>query len=255
MTNKIKVGLTSWEEKNQTGPRDNREEFKRLPFMRLLDGTNVVRCITDAYAYCFIRYNGPNARSKFGDRVYTAWPTYNDEDGNSLCPAYNNREELTGSKGNPKKRYFVGVIDRRDQKIKIFDMSLLVYDQIVVNLNEMSETDPDKRRFSPTEFDINIRYNADASSPSGYYHVMPRPVAPLSEADLDLIKSEGGLDQIKAVLERQSASPKPESVQRRLENLGWVPGQAVESEEKSELKAATDEDLSFDEPVSASAVN
>jgi len=41
--NNIKVGLTSWNEKNQTGPREPREELPRINFLRLKDGNNVVR--------------------------------------------------------------------------------------------------------------------------------------------------------------------------------------------------------------------
>jgi hypothetical protein len=252
----IKVGLTSWNEKNQTGPREPREDLPRIPFLRLKDGNNVVRCITDPYAYFHIKYKGPKSRGKFGDRVNTAWPTHKD------CPAYLNREALTGSKGNPKKRYFVPVIDRGDQSIKIFDMSLLVYEQIDGILEDIKDATGEQHK--PTEFDINIRYNSNSPTPSGYYNVMARPVTPLSEADVELINTiDGGMETISKILDRQSASPTPERVQKRLEALGWDPSAASDSdseeeaEEKGDLKEPEEEDYSFDdetdEPVQAAA--
>jgi len=262
--NNIKVGLTSWNEKNQTGPREPREELPRINFLRLKDGNNVVRCITDPYAYFHIKYKGPKSRGKFGDRVKTAWPTHQNEDGDSLCPAYLNREALTGSKGNPKKRYFVPVIDRNDQSIKIFDMSLLVYEQIEGIIADIK--DATKEEHKPTEFDINVRYNSNSLTPSGFYNVMARPVTSLSEADMELINSiDGGLETINKVLDRQSASPSPERVQKRLEDLGWDPTaedkEEVEADTKSgDLKEPAEEDYSFDEetdnkPVAAAAAN
>jgi hypothetical protein len=258
--NNIKVGLTSWNEKNQTGPREPREELPRIPFLRLSDGNNVVRCITDPYAYFHIKYKGPNSRGKFGDRVNTAWPTFED------CPAYLNREALTGSKGNPKKRYFVPVIDRSDQSVKIFDMSLLVYEQLEGIVEDIK--DATKEEHNPTQFDVNVRYNSNSPTPSGYYNVMARPVTSLSEADVELInKIDGGMETIEKVLDRQSASPTPERVQRRLEKLGWDPNTVAESESKDkdeetksgDLNEPEEEDYSFDEetdePTAAAAAN
>ena len=262
MSDNITVGLTSWNEKNQTGPREQREELPKLDFLRLKNGNNVVRILTDPYVYYHIRYKGPKSRGSFGDRVNTAWPTHADDDGNSLCPAYLNREALTNSKANPKKRYFVAVIDRGDNVVKIFDMSVLVYEQLQGILADVKEATGEDH--APSGFDINIRYNNKASSPSGFYHVMGRPPASLSEADVELIKAVGndnvsGQEAITKILDRQSASPRPESVQRRLENLGWTEGAEAQGESEGKgngsgnLEEADDDDYSFEKPADAPA--
>jgi hypothetical protein len=248
MSDNIKVGLTGWGDKNQTGPREQREELPRLPFLRLQNGNNVLRIITDPYVYYHIRYKGPKSKGSFGDRVNTAWPTHKED-----CPAFNNREALTGSKANPKKRYFVAVIQRGDNEVKLFDMSVLVYEQLQGILADLKEaTGEDK---SPSDFDINIRYNSKASSPSGFYHVMGRPEAALSENDVSLI-NDVGQDTIAKILDRQSASPRPDQVQRRLEALGWT-GEAAETEEEpsEDLQEAKDDDYSFEAPADATAAN
>jgi hypothetical protein len=250
MSENIKVGLTGWGDKNQTGPREDREELPRLPFMRLQNGNNVLRIITDPYVYYHIRYKGSKSKGSFGDRVNTAWPTHKED-----CPAYN--FICKPNKTNPKKRYFVAVVDRRDNEVKIFDMSVLVYEQLQGILADLKEATSEDH--APTDFDINIRYNSKASSPSGFYHVMGRPVAALSEADVELINGIGS-DVITKILDRQSASPRPDQVQRRLESLGWSPDESsTEEEEASEdLEGAKEDDYSFDKPdksAEASAAN
>jgi hypothetical protein len=201
-----------------------------------------MRIITEVpYLYCYVKYIGTKSKSKYGDRIYTAWPTYND------CPAYKHFCEPINKK--PKNRYKVAVIDRSDQQIKILDMSLVVYDQINVILEELKETTG--KDCNPTQFDINVKFNSKSSTPNGYYHTMNRPPAPFSEADKDLINLIG-MDKIEQILDRSTSSPKPEMVLKRMQALGWteeapaiVPEKGVEG---GELVTPDDDDYSFASP-------
>lgn len=235
--NNTGFGLSTWDEKNNVGRREtNREELPRIEYLRLKEGNNVLRIVSQPYKYYMIRYKAPGDTAGYGKRVNCSYPKYED------CPCVE-----AGYK--PKSRYLVGVIERgaKDKDgnpapaIRLFDMSVLVYEQL-----QSFKDDPEVG--VPDSYDINVRFNPKASSPQGFYSVIPRPKAALSEADVNLIEAVGA-DNIHKTLLRQSTPLPPEFVRKRLESLGWTGKREIEPKGAAaavaELETATDEDTDF----------
>jgi hypothetical protein len=238
-------GLTTWGEPKTTFDRSqNSDDRATIPFARLKDGSNVMRIVTPPYKYHQIRFKAQGEKG-FGRRVNTAWPKYDD------CPA-----KLAGF--YPKKRYLVGVIDRRDEDIKILDMSILVYEQLQRILKVMKEEDG--KDHQADEFDICIDYDSKASTPAAFYQTMQRPVKPLNDADLELLKAKK--DDLDEALLRHSTPPPPDVVRKRMEALGWQ-GESAPRKTKDDggngtskqenLKETEEADYSFQKPAQAEA--
>lgn len=217
-------GLSSWDEEVNVGNNKSQsvDESERLPFLRLKEGNNTLRIITKPYRYNMVRFKASADEKGFGRRINCSWPI---ED----CPSVK-------ADFKPKTRWLVGVIDRSDNQVKIFDMSVLVYQQLKNIKEDIEYGEPDK-------FDINVRMNSKAG-PTGYYTVLPRGKAPLSEADLQL--KESVESTLQAQLERLSTPPKSETVLRRMEELGYKGGVVDQgSSEESNLPSNNDDDYDF----------
>lgn len=199
----MNFGFTNWEENNSFVKNDF--SGNRLPFLKLNKGNNNVRIITMPAKYWQIRFE--DGKSRFGSRVLCS-NLIADPVTKGQCPT-----ALAGY--SPKNRYMIGVINRSVEggEICIFDMSVLVYD----SLRGLS-MDPDWG--APDSFEINIRYNPEAGSPTGIYTVIPRKKVPLSEEDLELIEKVGRKN-IEETLARLTSPPEPEKVRDKLISLGW----------------------------------
>lgn len=231
--NKVSFGLSTWDEKTSTGRPQN--DLPRLDFLRLKEGNNVLRIVTPPYKYHMIRYKSPGNEKDFGKRVNCAYPKYDN------CPTIE-----AGYKS--KIRYLVGVIERNGQDgpaLKVLDMSILVYEQL-----QNFKDDPEVG--SPDSYDINIRFNPKASSPQGFYSVIPRPKAPLSAADVELIEAFG-TDKLEEVMTRYSTPPAPDAVRKRLESLGWTGKKEAETKSngQGDLETVNDDDYKFPQPTAA----
>lgn len=176
-------GLTNWDEvevKQQGyGPR------KDL-YMRLQGGSNVVRVITKPHEYSVHRYKTNENDPGFGERI--------------LSSLYHGRDPLIDKGFKPKRRWLVGVIDRRTQSYKILDMSISVFKSI-------QELVRDEDWGDPTQYDIDIKVDKNGG-PTGYYAVVPKSKKPLSAGDLE-IKQQVDLEDLK----RRCTPPTPEQVE------------------------------------------
>lgn len=241
----VGYGLSTWDEKPNIPRRQQREDLPQIPFLRLKEGNNIIRVVTAPYKYFMIRFKGPGDKRPYGTRVNSAYPKYDSSKGTEDCPT---KPFWTGK--TPKERFLAGVIDRSEQKIKIYDLSLLVYEQLH-NFKEDPEYGP------ATTYDINIRFNPKATSPQGYYTVIPRPKTDLSEADLNLVEEAG--EDLHKVLLRHATPPPPEVVRKRMMDLGWDGKPPPAKEEKKsngssdtpteELAVAQDDDYDFPAPA------
>lgn len=183
-----KYGLTNWDEvevKQQSGQR------KDL-YMRLQDKNNVVRMITKPHEYMVHRYKTNPDDPGFGERV--------------MSSLYHGRDPLVDKGLKPKRRWLVGIIDRRTQSYKILDMSVSVFKSI-------QELVRDEDWGDPTQYDIDIKVDKNGG-PTGYYTVIPKSKKPLSAADLD-IKSQVDLDDLK----RRCTPPTPEQVEELIKAI------------------------------------
>lgn len=183
-----KYGLTNWDEvevKQQSGQR------KDL-YMRLQDKNNVVRMITKPHEYMVHRYKTNPDDPGFGERI--------------MSSLYHGRDPLVDKGLKPKRRWLVGIIDRRTQSYKILDMSVSVFKSI-------QELVRDEDWGDPTQYDIDIKVDKNGG-PAGYYTVIPKSKKPLSAADLD-IKSQVDLDDLK----RRCTPPTPEQVEELIKAI------------------------------------
>ena len=183
-----KYGLTNWDEvevKQQSGQR------KDL-YMRLQDKNNVVRMITKPHEYMVHRYKTNPDDPGFGERI--------------MSSLYHGRDPLVDKGLKPKRRWLVGIIDRRTQSYKILDMSVSVFKSIQDLVRDEDWGDP-------TQYDIDIKVDKNGG-PTGYYTVIPKSKKPLSAADLD-IKSQVDLDDLK----RRCTPPTPEQVEELIKAI------------------------------------
>lgn len=230
-------GLTTWDEQTQKPQQSRQNDTKRLDFVKLEKGNNILRIITAPAKYWFAKYD--DGKSPYGRRVRCAFPAVPRNE----CPTV-----MAGAK--PKKRYYAGVIQRNasgDDEVKIFDMSVVVYEKL-----QSFNSDPEYG--TPDLFDINVRYNPESSTPTDFYSVIPRSKKPLSEADLALINSVG-IDFINEQLTHLSTPHSVERVEQSLIKLGWDGTVKVQSISKTETKSEekdeldTEADYSFENPV------
>lgn len=239
--NKPSVGIRTWGDVPKNKNRQFNDDVPRLPFMRLQQGINNLRIITDVGVYYHVRWKGPKSTRKFGDRIRTAYPTYDAE-----CPIKN----IMGLE--PKERYMVIVIDRSDNELKVLDMGQLTHEQINTNLEVKNSIRKDGTKITPRDFDISIKFDPKSDTPNGFYSVVVHDSIPMSTEDFDLINDIGGQEVLDKILNRQILCPKPETVRKRLEDLGWD-GEAVKKKSdkventnsKSVLSEPEEEDYSF----------
>jgi hypothetical protein len=251
--NKVSVGLIPWGTRQKPASQNfNNEDLPKLPYLRLKDGSNIVRVVTPSANYYHIRYLPKDSKKNFGDRVRTAYPTYGQE-----CPVL---KDLKLTEKDIKERFMTVVIDRSDGQLKLFDMSVLVQEQVEGILLDKNEGKSPEKRVTPSDFDINIRFNSKSNKPTGFYNVVPRDSEALSEEDIQTINSAGGQEMLAKVLQRAVACPKPEFVRKRLMELGWdgvsaaTPAQA-KSEVGEDIAEPKEADYSFDRKNKAAAAS
>jgi hypothetical protein len=187
---KVQFGLTSWETTDVQKP-SAKQNNKDL-FMRLDSGSNVVRLVTKPHEYLVHRYKVSETDPGFGERI--------------LSSIYHGRDPLIEMGHEPKRRWLVGIIDRKTQAYKILDMSVSVFRGIQKFVRDEDWGDP-----SQYDIDINVDKQGGAT---GYYTIVPKPKKPLSAADLE-IKEQVDLEDLK----RRCTPPTPDQVQERIDAI------------------------------------
>lgn len=228
-TSNHKFGTTDWNEETNTrkgGNRNNTGE-NNTQYMKLVNGSNFVRVVTDPKRYITHKYKEEGDKG-YGDWVKCSMPVHNS------CP-------LCARKDRPKKRWLVGVIDRASNQFRILDISSLIYEQIKT-LNSSKWGDPKR-------YDLEIVMD-DQAQAANFYKVLPQMPEALTEADLNIIKSIKEEDLL-----RRCTPPEPAWVLSRIntvrEKRGLpalaedVTAKAVETPLKVESSTDVDEDLTF----------
>lgn len=190
MNNVAKFGLTSWDEVELKQPT-NFQKSKDL-YMRLENGNNIVRCVTRPHQYLVHNFK-EEGDTGFGDKIMCS--SFHKD---APCPVC-----ATGDK--PKRRWLVGVIDRKTQTYKILDMSVSVFKAI----QELSRDDD---YGNPEKYDIDIKVDKQGGA-TGYYTVIPKPPKALTAADIDTKNSKANLDDLMA----KCTPPTPAKAQERLD--------------------------------------
>lgn len=191
---------------------------KKDEFMRLKEGSNIVRVLTLPFQYFQHTYNVDGGK-KYGYRVNCSATK------DSPCP-------LCEQDNKPKRRWFLGVIDRDTSMYKILDASFSVF-KAIKNLND------DIDWGDPSTYDISILNAGDAAGP-GRYSAVAKPKKPLSASDLQ-IQAENSTD----ALVRRSTPPTYEQVQARLDRINEeVSGKGGASSSSSDSSDDAEEDTS-----------
>jgi hypothetical protein len=186
---KSSFGLTTWDDV-EVNPKFNKTLSRDL-YMRLNSGSNPVRIITRPHQYLVHQYKEEGQKG-FGDRI--------------MCSSFNGACAVCELGDRAKRRWLVGIIDRKTQSYKILDMSVSVFRGI-------QELSRDENWGDPGRYDIDIKVNKEAG-PSGYYMVVALPHRALSPADLEL-KNDADLDD----LLRRCSPPTSEQVKQRLDSI------------------------------------
>lgn len=197
-------GEVSWEDNSfETGKRKDTKEM----YLRLQDGSNEVRVVTQPYQYLVHTYKREGEKG-FGSKV--------------RCSAIHGSCPLCDLGEKAKPRWLLGVIDRRTSSYKVFDMGYSVFSQI-----RKLATSP--RWGNPAGYDVDIIKDKNAP-PTQFYVVQPCSKEPLSASD-QAIKDGADLEELK----RQVTPLTPQQVQKRLDYLN---GQGSTSSNKSSSTAA-----------------
>lgn len=184
-------GVTDWNLPINRGGGAGGGEQQKDTWMRLDPGSNELRFITKPHLYLSHKYKAdPNNTKDFGDKVYCSY------DNDKNCP-------LCAAGDRPKKRWLVGVIDRKDGTYKILDISVAIYQSIQVYNKK-------KQYGDPIRYDIDIAVNRQGGA-TGYYIVTPSIPEALSENDLKIVN---GINPDNLV--RKCSPPSSDQVLKRL---------------------------------------
>jgi len=204
MTNTF--GEVSWNDDVYAG--SEKKNSKDL-FLRLDEGSNEMRLVTQPFQYLVHKYK-KEGDPGFGQKVSCSAV-------HGSCPLC-----LIGDKAKP--RWLLGVISRKTGKYQILDISFAVFSQIRKYARNTA------RWGDPTKYDIDIVVDKNGGA-TGYYAVQPIPKEPLSASDQQIKDSVDFED-----LKRRVTPPTPEMVQKRIDKINGVTGDAAAAEAVPETK-------------------
>jgi hypothetical protein len=184
-----KTGEVSW---NETIFDPSAKKNSKDTFLRLGPGSNIVRLLTLPHQYYQHKYSVPGGK-RFGYRINCAGTN------NGACP-------LCEKNDKAKRRWFLGVIDRKTNTYKILDIGYSVFKDIQNHAKDDDWGDPSK-------YDIDIVVDPNGGS-TGYYTVVAKPPKPLSAGDL-VIQEDNSSEE----LAQKVIPPTPEKVQERLDRI------------------------------------
>lgn len=162
-------------------------------WMKLEEGSNVVRLLTQPHQYLVHKGIKKDGDKGYGQKVY--------------CSAIHGDCPLCKIGLKASARWFLGVIDKKDGKYKILDISYQVFSQIR-KLARKTEVWGD-----PTKYDIDIVVDKNGGA-TGYYSVQPEPKRALT-AEEQNTRDKADLEDLK----RKVSPPTPEQAQKRLDKI------------------------------------
>ena len=204
----LKTGEISWQVATENGQKNGKDAF-----LRLSPGSNVVRLITMPHQYYQHKYK-VSASDKFGSRITCSTPS------GTGCPVCDKGDK-------PKRRWYVGVIDKKTGTSKILDFSYAVLKGIQAYAN-------DEDWGSPLNYDIDIVVDPNGGATS-YYTVVAKPKKPLNASELQL-KDAFDAEE----LARRTLPPTHSQVVEKLEKMANKPaGQGGEKSSGLPVKSSS----------------
>jgi hypothetical protein len=220
-------GEVSWEDDVFSGGDKQKSNAKDL-FLRLDEGSNEMRIITQPFQYLVHKYKkDPNNPKDFGQKV--------------SCSAIHGSCPLCTMGDKAKPRWLLGVISRKTGTYKVLDVSFAVFSQIRKLARNTA------RWGDPTKYDIDIVVDKNGGA-TGYYSVQPISKEPLSAADQQ-IKDNADLDDLK----RRVTPLTPDQVLKRMEKISGggettsvaMPSKKPEQKSKPAPVSMDDDDDAF----------
>lgn len=192
MSEKEDFGLKNWKDLQFTNNK-RPNNSNRNDYLRLTQGSNVIRVVTNPYMYYYHKYKENKNDHGFGDKI--------------KCSRFHGSCLLCEKGLSRLERAYVGVIERDTGSYKVLDMSK----SVLQDLQKLSEDD---EWGTPTRYDIDIVVDKDAG-PQGYYTVIPKPPKPMSPEDQQTREEKVDLNDLKL-----KCSPfKPETVIKRVNDI------------------------------------
>lgn len=186
-------GEVNWNDDVYGGGEKKQTNNKDL-FLRLEEGSNEMRLITQPFQYLVHKYK-KEGDPGFGQKV--------------ACSSVHGSCPLCAT-DKAKPRWLLGVISRKTGTYKILDISFAVFSQV----RKLARNT--QRWGDPTKYDIDIVVDKNGGA-TGYYSVQPISKEPLSAAD-QKIKDDVDFDDLK----RRVTPPTPEVVQKRMDKINGV---------------------------------
>lgn len=188
----IKSGAVSWTDASfDSSKKTNSKDT----FLRLGPGSNVVRLLTLPHQYQQHKHEVEGGK-KFGYRINCSKTKEGEQC--AICEM--------GAEHKPKRRWLLGVIERKTNTYKILDIGYAVFKSI-----QTLQKDDDWG--DPSRYDIDIVVDPNGGS-TGYYTVVAKPPKPLTASDL-VIQEENGTEE----LVRRTTPPEPSKVVDRLRSI------------------------------------
>lgn len=209
----VKNGAVSWTD--SSGNKKGKDEY-----LRLNPGNNLLRLMTEPHQYHQHRYE-PEGGKKYGYRINCSRSETVDD-----CPLC----EL-GNKA--KRRWFVGVIDRKTGTYKTLDIGYAVFKSI--------QTLAQSAWGAPNKYDVDIIVDPQGGA-TGYYYVSPMPPVPLSAEDMRL-QEENPIKN----LEMKVVPPSPKVVKEKLDKIQEELGTSSSSSSAGNSGPTSDKDGETDE--------
>lgn len=192
-------GEVSWSDDVFGGQEKKNTNSKDL-FLRLEEGSNELRLITQPFQYLVHKYK-KEGDTGFGQKI--------------SCSAIHGSCPLCTLGDKAKPRWLLGVISRKSGTYKILDISFAVFSQI----RKLAKNT--QRWGDPAKYDIDIVVDK-AGGATGYYSVQPISKEPLSAAD-QKIKDDVDFDDLK----RRVTPPTADLVQGRMNKIDGVTSPAA----------------------------
>ena len=211
---KTKYGEVNWGDAASESSKKNSKDL----FLRLSPGSNIVRVVTLPHQYYLHKYKVPGERG-YGHRVY--------------CSQVHGSCAVCATGDAPKRRWFIGVIDRKSNAYKVLDIGYSVFKSINTLVKDADWGSPD-------QYDIDIVVDPNGGA-TGYYAVVAKPPKPLSASDMQLMDNNPSDD-----LQARTKPPEPAAVEKRIQKLvdefNAQGGSATSTSGRATMPVSTEED-------------
>ena len=187
-------GEVSWNDDVYGGSEKKQTNSQDL-FLRLEEGSNEMRLITQPFQYLVHKYK-KEGDPGFGQKV--------------ACSAMHGSCPLCTAGDKAKPRWLLGIISRKTGTYKILDISFAVFSQV----RKLARNT--QRWGDPTKYDMDVVVDKNGGA-TGYYSVQPISKEPLSAAD-QKIKDDVDFDDLK----RRVTPPTADIVQKRIDKINGV---------------------------------